>query len=119
MSFVAITYLWLKCVTRKGQSPRPPFFNIKVPPCQERRPKKEPTSIFEHFVVVGLHPSTNVEATEAAFARKKAWERELHDKVERLVGEVGTQKQAPPASTLEPQVLCTTALSIGLNLMSL
>ncbi|EFJ08411.1 hypothetical protein SELMODRAFT_448043 [Selaginella moellendorffii] len=69
----------------------------------EKKQKKEPTSIFEHFVVVGLHPETNVEVVEAAFAKKKAWERNV-EKAERL-SEADRQYRGAPAPTLEPQVL--------------
>ncbi|KAJ7527110.1 hypothetical protein O6H91_16G037400 [Diphasiastrum complanatum] len=64
-----------------------------------RKERKEPTCIFEHFVVVGLHPATDGEATEAAFAKKKAWEKER----EKLT--VNEQYRSPPLPTLEPQVL--------------
>ncbi|KAI9085797.1 hypothetical protein K1719_032211 [Acacia pycnantha] len=37
---------------------------------------KEPASLFEHFVIVGLHPDSNLEALEFAFANRKKWEKE-------------------------------------------
>ena len=34
----------------------------------------EPTSLFEHFIIAGLHPNSNLEVVEAAYARQKTWE---------------------------------------------
>lgn len=63
---------------------------------------KEPTSLFEHFVVVGLHPDANLEVVEHAFARRKKWERETEND-ENLDYRI-PQQQRPPEPTLEPQV---------------
>ncbi|KAJ6403655.1 hypothetical protein OIU84_011957 [Salix udensis] len=38
---------------------------------------KEPTSLFEHFIVAGLHPDANLEKVEDAFAREKKWESDM------------------------------------------
>uniref|UniRef100_A0A1D1XYC1 DENN domain-containing protein 5B n=1 Tax=Anthurium amnicola TaxID=1678845 RepID=A0A1D1XYC1_9ARAE len=38
---------------------------------------KEPTSLFEHFFIVGLHSDSNMEAIEDAFAKRKTWESEV------------------------------------------
>ncbi|XP_056686888.1 uncharacterized protein [Spinacia oleracea] len=43
---------------------------------QDRTKYQEPTSLFEHFIVTGLHPDANLEAVEDAFARRKKWESE-------------------------------------------
>ncbi|XP_058749305.1 uncharacterized protein LOC131622297 isoform X2 [Vicia villosa] len=64
---------------------------------------KEPTSLFEHFVVVGLHPDANLEVVEHAFARRKKWERETEND-ESLDYRI-PQQQRPPEPTLEPQIL--------------
>ena len=37
----------------------------------------EPTSLFEHFFIVGLHSYANVEVIEHAFAKRKTWESEV------------------------------------------
>lgn len=69
-----------------------------------RKQHKEPTCLFEHFVVVGLHSNTNVEATEAAFARRKTWETEMAN----AVGHGDVKKhpyRGPPLPSLEPQIL--------------
>ena len=64
---------------------------------------KEPTSLFEHFVIVGLHPDANLEVVEDAFAKKKKWERKEMEKSE-FVDFKKLQQQGPPVPTLEPQV---------------
>lgn len=56
--------------------------------CQEARHRGEPTHLFEHFVVVGLPPTANVAATEAAFAAKKAAEKAA-ERAEKLGDEDG------------------------------
>lgn len=69
-----------------------------------RKQHKEPTCLFEHFVVVGLHSNTNVEATEAAFARRRTWETEMAN----AVGHGDVKKhpyRGPPLPSLEPQIL--------------
>jgi hypothetical protein len=77
---------------------------VEILHVQERKQqKKEPVSIFEHFVVVGLHPNSNVAATEAAFAKKKTWQRSV-EKAEHLSGEV-LKFKGPPVPALEAQVI--------------
>lgn len=43
----------------------------------ERRKWSEPSCLFEHMVLVGLHPETNTQALEAALLKRRTWEREL------------------------------------------
>ncbi|KAK7245288.1 hypothetical protein RIF29_40127 [Crotalaria pallida] len=64
---------------------------------------KDPTSLFEHFVIVGLHPDANLEVVEDAFARKKQWEK-VKEKSE-YVDYRSLQRQRPLEPTLEPQIL--------------
>ncbi|KAK1266043.1 hypothetical protein QJS04_geneDACA000141 [Acorus gramineus] len=64
---------------------------------------KEPTSLFEHFIIVGLHSSTNVEAIEDAYVQRKRWESEMAKSD--ILDLRKFQYQAPPLPTLEPQVL--------------
>nr|XP_033509707.1 uncharacterized protein LOC104087611 isoform X3 [Nicotiana tomentosiformis] len=64
---------------------------------------KEPDTLFEHFVIVGLHPDANLEDVEDAFARRKKWEVQLEtsDMVDfRMLSNCG-----PSVPSLEPQVL--------------
>lgn len=64
---------------------------------------KELDSIFEHFVIIGLHPDANLEDVEDAFARRKKWEVQLEtsDMVDfRMLSNCG-----PSVPSLEPQVL--------------
>ncbi|CAK7349498.1 unnamed protein product [Dovyalis caffra] len=64
---------------------------------------KEPTSLFEHFLVAGLHPDTNLEAVEDAFARKKKWESDMENSDLRDFNSL--QRRAPSFPALEPQIL--------------
>ncbi|KAK9206438.1 hypothetical protein WN943_016714 [Citrus x changshan-huyou] len=63
----------------------------------------EPTSLFEHFIIVGLHPEANLVCVEDAFARRKKWESEMA-KSEMLDLRV-LQYPGPSLPTLEPQIL--------------
>ncbi|CAN8257549.1 unnamed protein product [Cochlearia groenlandica] len=64
---------------------------------------KEPTSLFEHFIIVGLHPETNLKPVEEAFRRRKKWEMEMSRY------EVADYKilrhRGPQFPILEPQIL--------------
>ncbi|BAT85593.1 hypothetical protein VIGAN_04315600 [Vigna angularis var. angularis] len=64
---------------------------------------KEPTSLFEHFVIVGLHPDANLEAVEHSFARRKKWEKDKGKPEFRDCRKSQQQKVIEP--TLEPQLL--------------
>ncbi|KAG8370845.1 hypothetical protein BUALT_Bualt13G0025700 [Buddleja alternifolia] len=64
---------------------------------------KEPTSLFEHFVIAGLRPDANLEAVEDAFVRRKKWEQEMAS-TETLDLNM-RQNRRPTFPTLEPQVL--------------
>ncbi|KAK7396487.1 hypothetical protein VNO78_17528 [Psophocarpus tetragonolobus] len=100
---------------RFRQEVSPASFNPEVMANQKRQwyrlhPKspdcvhyKEPSSLFEHFVIVGLHPDAKLEAVENAFAVRKKWERE-NDNPEFLDYKMLQQKM-PPEPILEPQLL--------------
>ncbi|KAJ6711062.1 hypothetical protein OIU74_011843 [Salix koriyanagi] len=64
---------------------------------------KEPTSLFEHFIVAGLHPDANLEKVEDAFAREKKWESDMEKSD--LLDFKSMQRRAPSFPTLEPQIL--------------
>ncbi|KAG2719371.1 hypothetical protein I3760_03G263500 [Carya illinoinensis] len=70
---------------------------------QDHKKYKEPMSLFENFIIVGLHPDANLEVVEDAFAKKKKWKSELA-KSEILDFKM-LQHQEPSIPTLEPQVL--------------
>lgn len=74
---------------------------------QDHKNYKEPTSLFEHFIIVGLHPDANLEVVEDAFAKRKRWELQV-GKSELL------DKQGKTISTLEPQVGCFTNHTCGM-----
>ncbi|TYK24604.1 DENN domain-containing protein [Cucumis melo var. makuwa] len=63
---------------------------------------QEPTSLFEHFIIAGLHPDTNLEAVEDAFAKRKKWE------LQRKNSEIDirmAEHRGPSVPLLEPQIL--------------
>ncbi|KAF5179359.1 DENN (AEX-3) domain-containing protein [Thalictrum thalictroides] len=64
---------------------------------------KEPTSLFEHFVIVGLPSDTNLKAVEDVFAKRKTWELQMANS-----GVLDTkihQYRGPTYPALEPQIL--------------
>lgn len=69
---------------------------------QDRSKFQEPTSLFEHFIVTGLHPDANLEAVEHAFARRKKWEAEVARSDELDGRSFNYRGPSPPA--LDPQV---------------
>ncbi|KAJ9169683.1 hypothetical protein P3X46_017845 [Hevea brasiliensis] len=64
---------------------------------------KEPTSLFEHFVIVGLHPNANLEAVEDVFARRKKWEFEAAKSD--IIAYRRLQYRGPTFPSMEPQIL--------------
>ncbi|XP_031250200.1 uncharacterized protein LOC116108064 isoform X1 [Pistacia vera] len=64
---------------------------------------KEPTSIFEHFIVAGLHPDSNLECVEDAFMRRKKWAFEMEKSEMFDFGMI--QPRAPSLPSLESQIL--------------
>ncbi|KDP26451.1 hypothetical protein JCGZ_17609 [Jatropha curcas] len=65
---------------------------------------QEPTSLFEHFVIVGLHPNANLEAVEDVFARRKKWEFEAA-KSDVIAYKMLHQFRGPTFPSMEPQIL--------------
>ncbi|KAL6901851.1 hypothetical protein ACP4OV_004727 [Aristida adscensionis] len=63
---------------------------------------KAPTSLYEHFYVVGLHSYANVEVIEDAFAKRKAWESNV---ARSEVVDLRKIQYHGPAPTMEPQIL--------------
>lgn len=63
---------------------------------------KEPTSIFEHFVIVGLGSNTNLKAVEDVFAKKKTWELQM---AKDAFDTSTHQYRGPLYPELEPQIL--------------
>ncbi|XP_062148406.1 uncharacterized protein LOC133857238 isoform X1 [Alnus glutinosa] len=64
---------------------------------------KEPTSLFEHFIIAGLHPDANLEVVEDAFATRKKWELEMANS--EILDVKMLQHRGPSIPTLEPQIL--------------
>lgn len=69
---------------------------------RDNRQHEEPTSLFEHFLIVGLHACANVQVIEDAFARRKNWESEPANSEIFDLRKIEYHGR-PPA--LEPQIL--------------
>lgn len=69
---------------------------------QDQIKYEEPKSIFEHFIIVGIHPDANLGAVEEAFAKRKKWEMEMTRSG--IVDLKMLQHRGPPFPTFEPQV---------------
>nr|XP_004292250.2 PREDICTED: uncharacterized protein LOC101314825 isoform X1 [Fragaria vesca subsp. vesca] len=64
---------------------------------------QEPASLFEHFIIAGLHPDANLQTAEAAFIKRKKWETDM---ISYGITDMKLlQQKGPPIPTLEPQVL--------------
>uniref|UniRef100_A0A7N2LWP1 Uncharacterized protein n=1 Tax=Quercus lobata TaxID=97700 RepID=A0A7N2LWP1_QUELO len=63
---------------------------------------KEPTSLFEHFIVVRLHPDANLEIVEDAFAKRKKWQLQMANS--EILEFKKLQHRAPSIPTSEPQL---------------
>ncbi|KAF8090320.1 hypothetical protein N665_0479s0024 [Sinapis alba] len=64
---------------------------------------KEPTSLFEHFIIVGLHPETDLKPVEEAFRRRKKWEMEMsrYEVADYRI----LRHRGPQFPVLQPQIL--------------
>ncbi|GJV91031.1 putative uDENN domain protein [Tanacetum coccineum] len=62
----------------------------------------DPTSLFEHFLIAGIHPNANLGPMEDAFAKRKKWEAKS-DKTDLMDLKV-MQFRSPPSVMVEPQV---------------
>ena len=68
---------------------------------QDHKQYQEPTSLFEHFFIVGLHSHANLEAIEDAFAKRKTWESEI---ARSEILDLRKIQSQVPVPCLEPQV---------------
>ncbi|OMO98698.1 hypothetical protein CCACVL1_04100 [Corchorus capsularis] len=64
---------------------------------------EEPKSIFEHFIIVGIHPGAYLGPVEEAFAKRKKWEMEMTKSG--FVDLKMLQHRGPPLPTFESQIL--------------
>ncbi|XP_028116435.1 uncharacterized protein LOC114314171 isoform X1 [Camellia sinensis] len=69
----------------------------------DQKKYEEPISLFEHLIIVGLHPDANLDVVEDAFAKRKKWESEMQ-KYEMMDIKL-RQYRGPSFPTLEPQIL--------------
>lgn len=75
---------------------------------QDHTNYKEPSSLFEHFIVAGLQPETNLESVEIAFAKRKKWETEMAKS--EIIDFKMLHQRRPSVPTLDPQVRCKITL---------
>ncbi|WOL09916.1 hypothetical protein Cni_G18669 [Canna indica] len=75
------------------------WYQIKAK-ARDHRQNKRPTSLFEHFFIVGLHSYTNNEVIEDTFTKMKTWESRLPESETLDLKQFHGQKP-----TLEPQIL--------------
>uniref|UniRef100_A0A0D9VPH5 UDENN domain-containing protein n=1 Tax=Leersia perrieri TaxID=77586 RepID=A0A0D9VPH5_9ORYZ len=69
---------------------------------RDHKQYKEPTTLFEHFFVVGLHSYANVGIIEDAFAKKKAWESNVEHSE---IVDLRKIQYHGPIPTMEAQIL--------------
>lgn len=69
---------------------------------QDHKQQMEPTSLFEQFFIVGLHPDANIVATEDAFTRGNTCESNVAKS--EILDFRNLQCQGPSLPPLEPQV---------------
>ncbi|TYI74922.1 hypothetical protein E1A91_D07G238100v1 [Gossypium mustelinum] len=62
---------------------------------------EQPTSIFEHFIIAGVHPDTDLGTVEEAFAKRKKWETDM--KRSGMIDVKMLQNHGPPLPIFEPQ----------------
>jgi hypothetical protein len=70
---------------------------------QERKKWTEPSSLFEHMVVVGIHPEAETQALETALLKRRTFEREL-DAPERLRDVMRQQFRGTTPALPDPEV---------------
>ncbi|KAL8250028.1 hypothetical protein R6Q59_033721 [Mikania micrantha] len=61
---------------------------------------QDTTVLFEHFLIVGIHPNANLELVVDAFAKRKKWEAKADKTDVRIM-----HLRSPPAVMMEPQIL--------------
>ncbi|KAK9057407.1 hypothetical protein SSX86_022242 [Deinandra increscens subsp. villosa] len=64
---------------------------------------QDPTALFEHFLIAGIHPNANLEPVEDAFVRRK--KREAKSGKTELMDLKRMHFQSPPNVMMEPQIL--------------
>ncbi|KAI7745594.1 hypothetical protein M8C21_029647, partial [Ambrosia artemisiifolia] len=61
---------------------------------------QDTSTLFEHFLIAGIHPNANVEPVEDAFAKRKKWESKADKADIRIM-----RFLSPPVVMMEPQIL--------------
>ncbi|GMI98679.1 hypothetical protein like AT2G20320 [Hibiscus trionum] len=64
---------------------------------------EQPTSIFEHFIIAGIHPDTDLGSVVETFAKRKKWETDM--KRSGMMDPKMLQNHGPPVPVFEPQIL--------------
>ena len=69
---------------------------------QDKIKYEQPSSIFEHFIIAGVHPDADLGTLEEAFAKRKKWEMDM--KRSGIIDLKMLQHRGPTLPTFEPQV---------------
>ncbi|KAK8717923.1 hypothetical protein V6N13_045173 [Hibiscus sabdariffa] len=64
---------------------------------------EQPTSIFEQFIIAGIHPDIDIRSVEETFAKRKKWETDMRRSG--IIDLKMLQNHGPPVPIFEPQIL--------------
>ncbi|KAK8674410.1 hypothetical protein V6N13_112701 [Hibiscus sabdariffa] len=64
---------------------------------------EQPTSIFEQFIIAGIHPDIDVRSVEETFAKRKKWETDMRRSG--IIDLKMLRNHGPPVPIFEPQIL--------------
>ncbi|XP_039020371.1 uncharacterized protein LOC120152165 [Hibiscus syriacus] len=64
---------------------------------------EQPTSVFEHFIIAGIHPDTDLGSVAETTAKRKNWETDM--KSSGMIDLKMIKSHGPPAPIFEPKIL--------------
>ncbi|XP_039030840.1 uncharacterized protein LOC120165366 [Hibiscus syriacus] len=70
---------------------------------KEKLKYEQPTSVFEHFIIAGIHPDTDLGSVQETTAKRKKWETDM--KRSGMIDLKMIQNHGPPAPIFEPKIL--------------
>ncbi|XP_039021189.1 uncharacterized protein LOC120153272 isoform X2 [Hibiscus syriacus] len=70
---------------------------------KEKLKYEQPTSVFEHFIIAGIHPDTELGSVAETTAKRKKWETDM--KRSGMIDLKMIQNHGPPAPIFEPKIL--------------
>ncbi|GMI69265.1 hypothetical protein like AT2G20320 [Hibiscus trionum] len=69
----------------------------------EKLKYEQPTSVFEQFIIAGIHPDIDLAFVEETFAKRKKWETDMRRSG--MIDLKMLQNHGPPLPIFEPQIL--------------